>query len=116
VAYPFPSAATEALVECSTERVRRLYPISTPKDDTSFAVFVWSVNYPSDQATYTWYCDQIVLSFVFIGVGVLAFGFLSVLIRCPVCKRNVGWHVLSTANANDWFATLMRLDHCPFCS
>jgi hypothetical protein len=35
VAYPFPSAATEALVECSTERVRRLHPISTPKDDTS---------------------------------------------------------------------------------
>jgi hypothetical protein len=35
VAYPFPSATTEALVECSTERVRRLYPISTPKDDTS---------------------------------------------------------------------------------
>jgi len=35
VAYPFPSAATEALVECSTERVRRLSPISTPKDDTS---------------------------------------------------------------------------------
>jgi hypothetical protein len=35
VAYPFPSAATEALVDCSTERVRRLHPISTPKDDTS---------------------------------------------------------------------------------
>jgi hypothetical protein len=35
VAYPFPSAVTEALVECSTESVRRLYPISTPKDDTS---------------------------------------------------------------------------------
>jgi len=35
VAYPFPSAATEALVDSSTERLRRLYPISTPKDDTS---------------------------------------------------------------------------------
>jgi hypothetical protein len=37
VAYPFPSAATEALVDSSTERLRRLYPISTPKDDTSAA-------------------------------------------------------------------------------
>jgi hypothetical protein len=35
VAYPFPSATTEALVDGSTERLRRLYPISTPKDDTS---------------------------------------------------------------------------------
>lgn len=35
MAYPFPSAVTEALVDCSTERLRRLYPISTPKDDTS---------------------------------------------------------------------------------
>jgi len=35
VAYPFPSAATEALVDCSTKRLRRLSPISTPKDDTS---------------------------------------------------------------------------------
>jgi hypothetical protein len=35
VAYPFPSAATEALVDYSTERLRRLSPISTPKDDTS---------------------------------------------------------------------------------
>jgi len=32
VAYPFPSAATEALVDCSTERLRRLSPISTPKE------------------------------------------------------------------------------------
>jgi hypothetical protein len=39
VAYPFPSAATEALVDCSTERVRRLHPISTPKDDTSLSIF-----------------------------------------------------------------------------
>jgi hypothetical protein len=37
VAYPFPSAATEALVDSSTERLRRCYPISTPKDDTSRA-------------------------------------------------------------------------------
>jgi hypothetical protein len=81
-----------------------------------FAVFVWSVNFPSDQATYTSYRDQVVLSLVFVGVGSLAFGFLSVLIRCPAYKRSVGWHVLSTANANNWFATLMRLDHCPFCS
>jgi hypothetical protein len=36
VAYPFPSATTEALVDGSTERLRRLYPISTPKDDTSY--------------------------------------------------------------------------------
>jgi hypothetical protein len=35
VAYPFPSAATEALVDSSTERLRRLYLIYTPKDDTS---------------------------------------------------------------------------------
>ena len=35
VEYPFSSAATEALVDCSTERLRRLHPISTPKDDTS---------------------------------------------------------------------------------
>ena len=35
VAYPFPSAATEAVVDCSTEKLRRLYSISTPKDDTS---------------------------------------------------------------------------------
>jgi len=35
VAYPFPSATPEAVVDGSTERVRRLYPISTPKDDTS---------------------------------------------------------------------------------
>ena len=81
-----------------------------------FAVFVWNVNFPSGQATYTWYRDQTVLSFVFIGAGALAFGFLSSLIRCPACKGNVGWHVLSTANANNWFTTLMRLDHCPFCS
>jgi hypothetical protein len=38
VAYPFPSAATEALVDYSTERLRRLSPISTPKDDTSRSV------------------------------------------------------------------------------
>jgi hypothetical protein len=35
VAYPFPSATTEVWVDGSTERLRRLYPISTPKDDTS---------------------------------------------------------------------------------
>jgi transposase InsO family protein len=35
VSYPFPSAVTEALVESSTKRLRRLYLISTPKDDTS---------------------------------------------------------------------------------
>lgn len=93
-----------------------LFLALTMIDLVLFAMFVWSVNFPSDQATYAWYRDQIVLSFAFIGTGVLTFGFLSVLIRCPVCKRNVGWHVLSTANANDWFATLMRLDHCPFCS
>jgi hypothetical protein len=34
-AYPFPSAVTEALVDSSTERLRRLYLISTPKDGTS---------------------------------------------------------------------------------
>ncbi|MDE3041737.1 MAG: hypothetical protein KGJ82_14350, partial [Nitrospirota bacterium] len=35
VAYPFPSAPTEALVDGSTERLRRLYPISTPKNGIS---------------------------------------------------------------------------------
>jgi hypothetical protein len=35
VAYPLSSAATEVLVDSSTERLRRLYLISTPKDDTS---------------------------------------------------------------------------------
>jgi hypothetical protein len=40
VAYPFPSAATEALVDCSTERLRRLYPISTPKDGISVGSLV----------------------------------------------------------------------------
>jgi uncharacterized coiled-coil protein SlyX len=35
VACPFPSAATEGWVDSSTERLRRLYLISTPKDDTS---------------------------------------------------------------------------------
>ena len=40
MAYPFPSAATEALVDSSTERLRRLYPISTPKDGTSFKTTV----------------------------------------------------------------------------
>ena len=39
VAYPFPSAPPEALVDCSTKRLRRLSPISTPKDDTS----LWDV-------------------------------------------------------------------------
>jgi Ulp1 family protease len=31
-AYPFSSAGAEAVIECSTERVRRLYTIPTPKN------------------------------------------------------------------------------------
>ena len=38
VAYPFSSAATEAVVDGSTERVRCLYPISTPKDGISVSL------------------------------------------------------------------------------
>jgi hypothetical protein len=66
-----------------------------------FAAFLWSVNCPSDQVAYTWYRDQGVLAFAFTGVGALAFGFLSVLFRCPVCEKNVGWHVISTAKASN---------------
>lgn len=40
MAYPFPSAVTEALVDSSTERLRRLHSISTPKDGTSGIIHV----------------------------------------------------------------------------
>lgn len=77
--------------------------------------FLGSINSPESYAHPAWYLDQVVLGMVFAGVGAVGFVFLSMVIRCPVCRKNVGWHVLSTEDASKWFKTLISLDRCPFC-
>lgn len=80
-----------------------------------FGAFMWSINSAEYYAQSAWYLDQVVLAMAFAGVGAAGFAFLSRVIRCPVCRNNVGWHVMRSDDASKWFKTLMTLDRCPFC-
>lgn len=80
-----------------------------------FGAFLWSINLSWDHAPSAWYLDQATLAMAFAGVGAAAFGFLFIAIRCPICKNNVGWQVISTEGVSNWFKALMTLDRCPFC-
>ncbi len=53
----------------------------------------------------------IVLTFAWL---LLAHLFIVVAIRCPSCKRRVGWFVMMTAG-KQWLAELWRGGSCPAC-
>lgn len=50
-----------------------------------------------------------------IGLGLGAFFWLAVSIRCPSCRKAAAYVVLRTAEANNWFVVLWGLDRCPSC-
>mgnify|MGYP002084703771 FL=1 len=78
-----------------------------------FALFVWRVN--SSHATSLLIPDEIVLSLSFVILGIAAFGWLWLSVRCPVCRRSVAAYVLRTVSVSTWFTTLITLMECPVC-
>lgn len=80
-----------------------------------FAALLWEINFAGNEVPSLWVLDEVVLSLSFVGLGGLAFGIVFFLIRCPVCKRNIGRYVLSTKDARVWFTFLINLERCPLC-
>jgi hypothetical protein len=49
-------------------------------------------------------------------LGVLgAFLWLSLSVRCPVCRNRVAWSVLRTVSAGQWLVVLLSMEACPAC-
>ena len=55
-------------------------------------------------------------AFVGIGFGLGAFLWLGLSVRCPKCKGKVGWRVLKTSSAGEWWMRLIAMDECPCCA
>jgi len=36
-------------------------------------------------------------------------------VKCPDCKKCIGYHVAKTADVNEWLSVLSRLAACPLC-
>ncbi len=53
-----------------------------------------------------------------LGVGVTAaaaYLWLALSIRCPRCRRRIGWLVLAHMHTSEWLVQLWRGDTCPAC-
>ena len=37
-------------------------------------------------------------------------------IKCPSCKKWLGYHIIKTSDVNDWFNVIMTFEHCPVCN
>lgn len=48
-------------------------------------------------------------------LGTIAFAWLGVTIRCPLCRTNIGWLVMRRVEASVWFTTLVTAQVCPSC-
>ncbi len=45
----------------------------------------------------------------------VAFLWLTLSLRCPGCRANVGWSVLRTISASQWLTALLTIQVCPAC-
>src|SRR5690606_33899897 len=48
-------------------------------------------------------------------IGIIAFVWLCISIRCKVCKTRLGWNAVSKASHNDWILRLFKGGKCPVC-
>ena len=55
------------------------------------------------------------IGLIFVIVGIVAFTWFGSVFRCPVCRANLGKHVLTSSNATTWFVDLLQLKKCPYC-
>jgi hypothetical protein len=80
-----------------------------------FGISFLQINSSNGNKTDTWILDEVTLSLSLVGIGLFAFIFLWFSIKCPVCHKNVGKHILKTSNASKWFTNLISLKNCPHC-
>lgn len=78
-----------------------------------FVGLIWRVNHPANPPYGL--LNEITLSLLFVACGLTAFGWLSLALRCPVCRRRVFGHVLRHASVGGWFTALLSLARCPHC-
>lgn len=62
--------------------------------------------------------ERIGFLFVVIGlaVGISAFVFACLAIRCPSCGARWFWRAVRNQRAGDWFLSLLRIEKCDVCS
>jgi hypothetical protein len=78
-----------------------------------FGMLIWRINHRGAISTVV--PDEGILSLSFVGLGIVAFGWLWLSIRCAECKTSVAGYVLKHLPASDWFTTLLTLTRCPNC-
>lgn len=53
------------------------------------------------------------------GLLILLTGFASLLlvasVRCPRCRKSLGWWAMKTQSPGSWYSVLAGLDECPCC-
>lgn len=78
-----------------------------------FGMLIWRINHRGMISTVV--PDEVILSLSFVGLGIVAFGWFWVSIRCAECKTSVAGYVLKHSPASNWFTTLLTLPRCPNC-
>jgi hypothetical protein len=78
-----------------------------------FGMLIWRINHRAVVSTVL--PDEVSLSLSFVGLGIVAFGWLWLSIRCAECRTSVTGYVLKHSPASDWFTSLLTLSRCPSC-
>ena len=78
-----------------------------------FVALIWRINHPISSPAVS--VSEITLSFSFVGLGIAAFGWLWLGLRCPACKKGFSGTVLRYASVATWFTALLTLTRCPHC-
>jgi hypothetical protein len=81
-----------------------------------FAAMLWHINHPGQPWRFNRLTvDEVTSALAFVALGVMAFALLCLSIRCVSCKKNVGWHILTTSRVGNWYVTLFSVQKCPYC-
>jgi hypothetical protein len=64
---------------------------------------------PDASRTFGWWMTA------FVSFGVLMFAWLSVSIRCPLCRGPVMWWTASKISHASWPLTVFEIRDCPYC-
>jgi hypothetical protein len=79
------------------------------------ALFVWCINDPNAKIFVKTGIDEVQIGAAFLFVGISAFLFLILSIRCPACKKRPVYRIMSSSGINEWLTFLITSDHCPIC-
>jgi hypothetical protein len=79
-----------------------------------FLLLVWQVNDPIRFAKWG-IISPVIFPLAFAGVGLLAFLWFVLAIKCPNCGKRPTWNILSHSSSSNWLNSLLQLNACPCC-